>query len=546
MNTLFYGDNLDILRRYVKDESVDLIYLDPPFNSAQNYNVLFREHDGAQSSAQIKAFKDTWTWDQEAVREYEDIVEQGGQLSKTMQAFRQILGDTNMMAYLSMMAIRLHELKRVMKPTASMYLHCDSTASHYLKILMDAIFGLENFRNEIVWKRSYGHGDSKKSMGRSHDTILFYTYSKQYTLNRFYHKHAKEYIETFFRFKDERGVFKLENLTSPNPRPNLVYEYKGFPPPIKGWRVSYEKMVELDTDQRLYFPLKNDGRIMKKVYLHELDGQPMTDIWADIQPLSAYDAERLGYPTQKPLALLERIIKASSNEGDVVLDPFCGCGTTIDAAQKLNRRWIGIDITHLAISLIKTRLRDTYGPEIGKNYSVIGEPTSMPDAIALAAQDKFQFQYWALGLVGARPAEQKKGADKGIDGRLYFHDGDKSGKTKQVIFSVKGGHTDVKDMRDLRGVIERENAEIGALITLQPPTSPMRTEAASAGTYQSAWGKHAKLQIVTIEDLLDGKRIDMPNTRGVNVTFRQAPKSQAESDIEQTALLYEDGEDDDE
>ncbi len=542
MNTLYYGDNLDILRRYVKDESVDLIYLDPPFNSAQNYNVLFQEHDGAQSSAQIKAFKDTWTWDQEAAREYEDIVEQGGQLSKTMQAFRQILGPTNMMAYLSMMAIRLNELKRVMKPTASIYLHCDSTASHYLKILMDAIFGLENFRNEIVWKRSYGHGDSKKSMGRSHDTILFYTYSKQYTLNRFYHKHTKEYIETFFKFKDERGVYKLENLTSPNPRPNLVYEYKGFPPPVKGWRVSQEKMVELDIDQRLYFPLKKDGRIMKKVYLHELEGQPMTDIWTDIQPLSAYDAERLGYPTQKPLALLERIIQASSSEGDVVLDPFCGCGTSIDAAQKLNRNWIGIDITHLAISLIKIRLRDTYDPEIVKSYSVIGEPISMPDAIALAAQDKFQFQYWALGLVGARPAEQKKGADKGIDGRLYFHDGDKSGKTKQVIFSVKGGHTDVKDMRDLRGVIDRENAEIGVLITLQPSTAPMRTEAASAGVYQSAWGKHAKLQILTIEDLLSGKRVDMPNTRGVNVTFRQAPKLQTESDFEQNALLYDEDE----
>jgi site-specific DNA-methyltransferase (adenine-specific) len=259
-----------------------------------------------------------------------------------------------------------------------------------------------------------------------------------------------------------------------------------------------------------------------------MPGVAIQSMITDIPPLSAQSAEKLGYPTQKPLALLERIIKASSNEGDMVLDSFCGCGTTIDAAQKLKRHWIGIDITSLAINLIKTRLLGTYGEGITKTYTVRGEPTTFSEAQAFADYDKYQFQWWALGLVGARGVEEKKGADQGIDGRLYFHDEGEGGKTKQVIFSVKGGHTSVKDVRDLRGVIDREKAEIGVLLTLQESTQPMRTEASGAGFYQSAWGKHPRLQILTIAELLDGKRVDMPPLRQVNVTFKKAQKARGE------------------
>lgn len=279
--------------------------------------------------------------------------------------------------------------------------------------------------------------------------------------------------------------------------------------------------------------LINQGRIVQtspgavpayKRYLDEMQGVPLQDVWTDIKPIGAQAAERLGYPTQKPESLLERIIKASSNEGDTVLDPFCGCGTTIAAAQRLNRRWIGIDITHLAITLIKHRLRDAFGDQL--SYEVIGEPVSVPDAETLARQDPYQFQWWALGLVGARPVEQKKGSDKGIDGRLYFHDEAEGGKTKQVLLSVKAGHTNVSHLRDLRGVLDREKAEIGVLITMQEPTSAMRSETAGAGFYTSqVWGKsYPRLQILTVADLLSGKGIDMPPLRQVSVTFKKAPK----------------------
>jgi len=329
-NTLFYGDNLSILQQHVLDASVDLVYLDPPFNSNRDYNVLFREQSGRESPAQIKAFGDTWNW-AGAAEAWADFAAlcPVPKVIELMRGFHNTLGENDVMAYLVMMAPRLYHLWRVLKPTGSLYLHCDPTASHYLKLILDGIFGAKNFKNEIIWKRSYGHGDSRKSLGRSHDVIYLYTKTDIYTLNRFFHSHAAKYLEDFFRHNDERGRYKLENLTSPSPRPNLTYEYNGYPPPAKGWRVNLARMQELHADNRLHFPAKKDGRIMKKVYLHELEGQPMTDLWTDIHPISAHDAERLGYPTQKPIALLERIINASSNPGDVVLDPFCLTGDTL-------------------------------------------------------------------------------------------------------------------------------------------------------------------------------------------------------------------------
>jgi DNA modification methylase len=527
-NTLYYGDNLDILKNYIPSASVDLVYLDPPFNSNANYNVLFSQKDGHQSSAQIQAFEDTWQWDENAVHTFEVEVEKGGPVADALRAFHLILGDSNMMAYLTMMAPRLEELHRVLKPTGSLYLHCDPTASHYLKMLLDMVFGAENFLNEIVWQRTAVKGDVHRKYGAVHDIILTYTRTSAYLYHSLFTGVNEESYKARFKFDDSdgRGPYQSAPLDSPNPRPNLTYEYKGYQPPEKGWRVNRELMARLDHEGKLIFPTVPSGRIRRKVYLNEQQGPKVTDVWVDISPLQGGAIERLGYPTQKPLSLLERIIQSSSNPGDVVLDPFCGCGTAIAAAQKLGRKWIGIDITHLAISLIKRRMEDAYGDDL--EYEVIGEPTTVEGARELAEVDKYQFQWWALGLVGARPADQKKGSDHGIDGRLYFHD-DSTGKTKQVILSVKGGHTNVAHVRDLVGVLEREKAEMGVLISLEEATKPMRAEAASAGFYESPWGKHPRVQVLTIEELLAGQGIDMPPIKQVNQTFKKTPRQKKDS-----------------
>ena len=538
MNLLYYGDNLDVLRRHVADESVDLVYLDPPFNSNASYNVLFAERDGSQAASQIKAFEDTWRWDEGAARAYEEVVESGGRVSKAMQAFRTILSDTDMLAYLAMMAPRLVELRRVLKSTGSIYLHCDPAASHYLKILMDSVFGPEHFLADVTWRRTGTHSDAKRWSPVA-DTLLHYSKGATHTWNPIHLPHSEEYIADKYRFKDANGRrYRLDNMTSPKPRPNMMYEWKGHASPPLGWRYSKETMARLDAAGLIWYPDSKTKRPQIKKYLDEMAGVLVGNVWTDIDPINSRAAERLGYPTQKPEALLDRIIAASSNEGDTVLDPFCGCGTTIASAQRLNRRWIGIDITNLAIGLIRHRLRDTYGDDIAKTYDVIGEPVSVADAETLAASDPYQFQWWALGLVGARPAEGKKGADQGIDGRIYFHEGD-TGKTKQVILSVKAGKLHAPYVRDLRGVIDREKAEIGVLITFDEPTKAMRAEAASAGFYNSPWGQHPRLQIMTVGELLAGKRLDIPPVRQTSVTYKRAPKAQPQA-AEQRDMFGED------
>jgi site-specific DNA-methyltransferase (adenine-specific) len=531
-NQLYYGDNLAVLREHIRDESVDLIYLDPPFNSRQDYNVLFAERDGTRSASQIMAFEDTWEWNMDAERAYEEIVERGGRVSDAVRAFRTFLGHSDMMAYLAMMAPRLIELHRVLKETGSIYLHCDPTASHYLKMLMDAVFGAVSFRNEVIWKRTSAHGNASRSFAAVHDTILMYVKSTDPIWNQSFAPYTREYIEEHFVHKDPDGrLFRRVDLRNPSRRPNLTYDYLAsngrlYKPHANGWAVSSEVMRKLDSEKRLFFPAKAGGRLRRKIYLDESPGVPIPDLWNDLPPIHASSAERLGYPTQKPEALLERIIKASSNEGDWVLDPFCGCGTAIAAAQHLNRRWIGIDITHLAIGLIKTRLADAFGDGVRETYEVIGEPVDLAGAEKLAEEDKYQFQWWALSQVGARPLEKKKGADQGIDGRLYFHDEAKGGTTKQIIFSVKGGHLAATHVRDLRGVIEREKAEIGVLISMEPPTKPMLKEAAEAGLYQppGTSDKFPRLQILHIAELLEGKKIDYPRYSS-DATFKKAPKS---------------------
>ena len=526
-NRLYYGDNLEILRRYVADESVDLVYLDPPFNSNANYNVLFAEHSGEKAASQIRAFEDTWTWSLEAELALEAMIVEGGQVSLAMQAFRKLLGTSNMMAYLAMMAPRLVELRRVLKSTGSIYLHCDPTASHYLKLLMDAIFGPEHFCTEIVWKRSSAHSDTKQGRrqhGRIHDVLLFYTKGNAWTWNPVYMPYDEEYVDSFYRFVEpETGRrYTTGDLTGPGgaAKGNPEYEVMGV---TRFWRFSKEKMDALIREGRIL--QSQPGTVPRyKRYLDEMPGVPLQDVWNDVRPIGAQAAERLGYPTQKPESLLERVILSATDEGDVVLDPFCGCGTAVAVAQRLGRKWIGVDVTYLAIALIRRRLRDAYGESIDETYEVIGEPASVADAKVLAEADPYQFQWWALDQVHARGVERKKGADKGIDGRIYFHEGD-SADVKQIIISVKAGHTNVAHVRDLRGVLDREEAVIGVLISMQDTTKPMREEAASAGFYNSPWGKHPKLQLLTVADLLGGKGIDCPPLRQVSQTFRKAPKA---------------------
>ncbi len=540
-NTLFYGDNLDILRQYMADESVDLIYLDPPFNSSRNYNVLYKDESGLESEAQILAFEDTWHWSRHTTEpEFLALQQQGDKLADLLTTLVRVLGRNPMTAYLVMMASRLVELHRVLKPTGSLYLHCDPTASHYLKMILDMIFGARNFQNEIIWQRTSSHNDSKK-WGAVHDTLLFYSQSDAFTWNPTSAEQDAEYLKNFYRHKDERGIYRFHEIirtASMGERPNLSYNYKGYKPRW-GWRVEIEKLTMLDAENRLVW--SKVGRPYLKRYLDDHEFSPIKSMITDIPPISGQAKERLGYPTQKPLALLERIIQASSNPGDVVLDPFCGCGTAVHAAQKLGRTWIGIDITRLATTLIKSRLYDAFGIEAKKDYDLIGEPTTLTEAQHLATQDRYQFQWWALGLIPARPhggqgdsKTGKKGSDKGIDGIMTFQD-DLSGPHKRIIVQVKSGKVKSGDIRDLNGTVDREKAAIGVFVTLEPPSRNMEIESLEIGRWHSeAWHRdYPKIQILTIEALLAGAKVQFP---GTDTTLKQAQREQ-EKRGEQGALL---------
>jgi len=528
-NQLYFGDNLDILQgQHIPAGSVDLIYLDPPFNSNATYNVLFAEKSGEKSAAQITAFEDTWQWGQEAEGAYHDVVTLGPRkLADLIQALRAFLGQNNMMAYLTMMAVRLVELHRVLKPTGSLYLHCDPTASHYIKLLLDAVFGHKRFLSEIVWKRTGAHSSAKRP-GPSHDILFLYSKSENYVWNPIVTAHDPKYIQSHYTQKDIDGrIWQPDNLTAMGIRKGSSGQpWRGFDVAAKGnhWKFTIEKLEQLDAEGKIYWP-PSGGWPRYKRYLDEVKGIFIQDLWTDIPPINAQAKERLGYPTQKPEGLLERIINLSSNEGDLVLDPFCGCGTALNVAERLKRRWIGIDITHLAITLIKKRLHDSFGPDLAP-YEVIGEPADILSAEALALTNRHQFEWWALGRVEARPAQdKKKGADSGIDGVIHFND-DNSGKYKRVLIQVKSGGVKAGDIRDLKGVLDREQAAIGAFLTLKPPTKPMREEAAAAGFYEPVHfpgHRYPRLQILTIAELFAGKELQYPRFAPAG-TFKKAAR----------------------
>ena len=574
-NKLYFGDNLDILRKYVADESVDLIYLDPPFNSNATYNVLFREKSGEASEAQIEAFDDTWHWDRKSGRAYREVVTDGPKkLADLLQAMHSFLGENDMMAYLTMMAQRMVELHRVLKPTGSIYLHCDPTASHYLKLLLDAVFGPTRFRTEITWKRTSAHSDTKQGRrqhGRIHDILLFYTKSDDWQWNPLYTEYDQEYVAETYR-EVELGSgrpYSRDNLTAAKPGGDTSYEWRikrlgdgewladftgEWENPVEGWEYlgvkpyrgrywaySQENMREFAQQGRLLY--SKGGTPRYKRYLDEMRGVPLQDLWADIPPVGSRAQERLGYPTQKPEALLERIIQGSSNEGDVVLDPFCGCGTAIAVAERLGRRWIGIDITHLAISLLKSRLHSTFGSKLS-DYDVLGVPPDIESARALATQSgqdgRYQFEYWALGLVDARPGNnRRRGADAGVDGYINFFD-DNSGKAKTVVVQVKSGQVQRNVVATLKGDMEREKAEMGLLVTLKSPTRSMEQEAEAAGFYVPEHfpdQEFPRVQIATIEDILNGDGPRVPRLGLADApTFRRAGRRRSSEGEERRML----------
>jgi site-specific DNA-methyltransferase (adenine-specific) len=506
-NRLYYGDNLDVLREHIPAESVDLIYLDPPFNSQATYNVLFRAPTGEQSKAQIEAFEDTWHWNEKAEEAYDHIMRsRNADAAEMLRAMRSFLRENDMMAYLAMMATRLLELHRVLKMTGSLYLHCDPTASHYLKQILDGVFGATQFKNEIIWRRGTPRGHAYTRYASSHDVILYYskgskpTWNAGSAVNKYNIAELDEKTDEKYHLEDNDGRrYQLTSLLNPNPdRPNLTYDFLGV---RRVWRWKRERMEEAYAAGLIVQP--RPGAVPRfKRYLDEQKGKPIGDVWDDISPINSQAQERLGYPTQKPLALLERVMQTSSNPGDVVLDPFCGCGTSIHAAQKLGRRWIGIDVTHLAISLIERRLRAAFGG--GVAYEVRGTPRDLDGARDLAQRNKYQFQWWAGSLVDAVPyGGMKKGADSGIDGIIWFRPDGRA--YEKAIVSVKGGeNVGVAMIRDLAHVVEREKARIGVLISLVPPTAPMEIEAVKAGAYETPLGKYPKIQIITVEQLLIG------------------------------------------
>lgn len=508
-NRLYYGDNLEVLRGFA-DEIVDLVYLDPPFNSNAGYNVLFRSASGAGADASIEAFDDTWTWGPKSSEAMLDIAHgTNRQLQIMMQAMHSALGDSPLMAYLAMMAVRLVELHRVLKPTGSLYLHCDPTASHYLKLVLDAVFGAENFRNEIIWQRSTGKALMTRRLPTNHDVILAYSVGPNSTWNidaafiAYDPNDLPDKTKAKYSHQDPDGrVYRLDSLINPNPdRPNLTYEFLGVK---RVWRWTQERMQKA-YDDGLVIQTKPGTVPQLKRYLDEQRGIALGDVWTDIPPLNSQAQERLGYPTQKPRALLERIIAASSNPGDVVLDPFCGCGTAVDAAEKLGRRWIGIDITHIAIGMIEDRMRSGY-PDV--QFETIGVPKDLPSAERLAADDPHQFQQWVCWKVGGFPRD-KKGGDKGVDG--WFNYLAEGGKVKTGVISVKAGdNVNPAMVRDLGQVMKRDGHELGLLIMKSLPTRGMEQEANSHPLIETEFGRFPALQIVTLAQFFHGPMPKLP------------------------------------
>ena len=512
MNQLFYGDNLEVMRERIPDEVADLVYLDPPFNSSRSYNLLFKQVKGDPSPAQIHAFEDTWTWSPLLYEQFK-ADRRNATLFELIEALHRILGASEMMAYVLMMAPRLLELYRKLKRTGSLYLHCDPVASHYLRMVLDAVFGPQNLRNEIIWNRTLAKSLMTKRLPRNHDVLLNYVKTPDATWNpnaaftRYDESDLDERTDSKYSHRDPNGRrYQLDNLINPNPdRPNLTYEFLGV---TRVWRWTRGRMY--DAYQRGLVVQPRPGAVPRlKRYLDEQRGKPLGDVWTDIPPLNSQAKERRGYPTQKPLALLERIIAASSNDGDVVMDPFCGCGTALVAAERMRRKWIGIDITYLAINEIIHRLKTECVEGTKPEFALIGSPQD-----ALAAQKLFEstagqnhkpFEQWAVTLVGGEYRD-RGGADRGVDGVVPIWGFD--GALHKIVIQVKGGQAlTLSTVRDFASVIKDNKALLGLMISMKEPTREMQLVCEQQGYADwPAEKKYPKLQIRTVKDLLEDPR----------------------------------------
>jgi DNA modification methylase len=528
MNKLFFGDNLDWLMK-MPDESVDLVYLDPPFNSKAAYNILYETPDNERGTAQAKVFRDTWEWLDEADDCFNRVLAHGGKIAAIINALTEALGKKDTMAYLVMMAARLIEIRRVMKPTASLYLHCDPAASHYLKIILDAIIGPRSFRNEIIWQRTQAHGRAKR-WGPIHDVILFYSASDDYVWNRVFQKFVQSYLDSHYRYTDKHGTYRLVTLDGPGPRKGSSGSpWRAVDPTTKGrhWELPpdralpewfihpkgysdmsvQERLDVLDEAGLIYWPPRGTLPQYKR-YLSVSGGNPIQDIITDIDAINSQAQERIGYPTQKPIALLKRIIQASSNKGDVILDPFCGCGTTVHAAAELERNWIGIDVSYYGVRLIQRRIVDNFGPKYPIEIS--GIPADLKSAQVLAETDHYGFQQWVVGELGCQLwNDGKKGADGGIDGEMWFY----AGPTKpgRLLVQVKGGKKiGVQAVREFMTVLDSQKAQMGVFFSRAETTSEMRQAASGFGSFNIGSSKFPRLQLITLADWLGNHRPKLP------------------------------------
>jgi adenine specific DNA methylase Mod len=512
-NHLYYGDNLTRMQN-MKKHSVDLIYLDPPFNSKQTYNLIYKNMTGMPVPDQAEAFCDTWDMDaekEELAKKMPVLMRESGVKDYYVEFWRLWINalrhtQPHLLAYLIYMVQRLLHMKSILRPTGSIYLHCDPTASHYIKIMMDGIFGHENFQNEIIWKRTSAHSSAKR-YGPVHDVVLFYTAGPKFIWNPIFGEYDSSYVEAFYTHKDNDGrAWRRSDLTGAGVRHGETgLSWRGIDVTAKGrhWAYVPATLDELDAAGKIHWPKKAGGMPMLKRYLDEQKGVPLQDVWTDIKPIHNMATDRLGYPTQKPIALLDRIIQASSNKGDVVFDPFCGCGTTIYSAVRNERRWIGCDIAILSVKLVREILTsDQYRLVEGVHFDVDGIPVSVEQAEELFKRDPFQFEHWIVERVGGFPT--KKTGDQGIDGRMYFET--KNG-LKAMVLSVKGGQLRPTDVRDLAGVLANEpETELAGFLSLQEPTKAMREAAAKAGQFSYNGVAYDRIQFLTAKDILEDKR----------------------------------------
>lgn len=547
MNRLYFGDCLTVMQEHMNLASVDLIYLDPPFNSNRDYNAIYKDETGRPLPDQIDAFCDLWELDEErerVLRTMPVLMREAGIDDRAAEFWRLWMNalrhtQPRLLAYLSYMVERLLVMKGILKPTGSIYLHCDPTASHYIKAMMDAVFGHENFRNEVIWRRTGAHGRAKR-WGPIHDSILFYTKGNRYTWNRVHEEYDPAYIEKFYRFNDERGRYRLVTLDGPGTRHGSSGQpWRAVDPTEKGrhWELPpdralpddfefpegyatmtvQERLDVLDDAGMIYWPPRGVVPQYKR-YLAVSEGNPVQDIIYDIRPVGSHSRERLGYATQKPIELLERIIGASSNEGDIIFDPFCGCATTLEAAHKLAREWVGIDIAiHAVKRVAAVRLRDRLALKEGEDFIIEGVPRNQEGARDLWIKDKYHFQRWAVEQVDGF-VTTKRTADGGIDGRLYFGLPNAPDLSSMAI-EVKGGkNVGIKEARELRGVLDNDQAVMAGLIVLDPfgPTKErnIRRFMADAGDMDVMGVKYPRMQVITVADILDGKRFHTPGVAG--------------------------------